>query len=393
MPSTRVSTGMKILCSNDQLFPLRDTDTEQIAMTISALSRAGAQVELLLPAPWGRPAATGPALAHYYETESNFSLTTVHSTFPGPRTSEKFGHALAAMFTQARRDADLLYTRNLPTTLVALAFTRTPVVYETYRPWPRQVPALMPLLRWMTRRKHLLGLITHSQLAADAYLQIGLSPNRLLVAHNGYDPRRMEPVLDQATARERLGLPLNRRIVTYAGHVTPEKGLDLMLALARRLPDTQFLIVGSSGHGELEREAQYLANVRMVPWQKFAETVPYLYAADVLFIPPTAGPLEKVGNTVLPMKVFLYLAAGRAIFAPATQDMVEVLEHGRNAVLVPPDDLELAHTALKNLLEDRPTLTALGRQATADASPMTWDRRARRILEFLETRIQELNRK
>jgi glycosyltransferase involved in cell wall biosynthesis len=125
--------------------------------------------------------------------------------------------------------------------------------------------------------------------------------------------------------------------------------------------------------------------VAVVPWQPFSATVPYLYAADVLLIPPTRGPLESVGNTVLPMKTFLYMAAGRAIFAPATPDLTEVLTDNVSARLVPPDDLKTAVAALRDLLADESFRVRLAAAARADVQ--TWQARAERILSFLATRL------
>ena len=53
----------------------------------------------------------------------------------------------------------------------------------------------------------------------------------------------------------------------------------------------------------------------------------FLFAADILMIPEPK--VKTVGNTVLPMKLFQYLAAGRAIYAPDAPDTAELLTHGK----------------------------------------------------------------
>jgi glycosyltransferase involved in cell wall biosynthesis len=115
--------------------------------------------------------------------------------------------------------------------------------------------------------------------------------------------------------------------------------------------------------------------------------LPYLYAADALVIPPTVGPLERVGNTVLPIKTYLYLAIGRPIVAAATADLREVLEDGRNAVLVPPDDLDAAILAVRSLMESSELCARLGAEARTEAQRYTWDQRAARISGFIEARL------
>ncbi|MDJ0763361.1 MAG: glycosyltransferase [Myxococcota bacterium] len=379
---------MKIVCTNDQVFPLHDTDTEQVISMVDALGRVGADVTLLLPAKWGQKPATVAELARYYEVDAGFSVTSVKSVFPSTRGVEKLGHGVSCLSADVYKNADVIYTRNLPTVFFSLALSDKPVVYETYRPWPRQVKALVPFLMWMIDHRQFLGAITHSQLAGQSFVDIGLSRDKLLVAYNGYHPDRMKPALSRRNARKKLGLPNSGRIVLYAGHVNQAKGLGLMLDLAVRRPNTHFVIVGSREQGDLERRAHAIPNVAVVPWQPFGRTVQYLYAADVLFIPPSAGPLEKAGTTVLPIKTFLYMAAGRAIIGPSTPDLIEVLEDGRNAVLVEPDNPDAAYSGLCALLDNPQKLKMLGRQAARDAASLTWENRATEVLTFIERRLE-----
>ncbi len=373
---------MRIAYATDQLLPRTATDAEQLVATVAALGRAGAEVDLLMPAHAWRAAPDAGALARFYEVAPRFRVLPLRGAAPTFRGLEKVAHGLAVARHSA--GADVLYTRNLPTVLAALRWGAAPVVYETYRPWPDQRPRRAPLFRWIFEHERFLGAVLHSDLAARSYRRIGAADAQLLVAHNGYDPARLAPVLSRSEARARLGLP-DRPTVTYAGHISPAKGLGLVLDLAEALPEAQFVLVGSKGEGPVERRAAALPNIRVVPWQPFSETVPYLYAADVLLIPPTRGPLEAVGNTVLPMKTFLYMAAGRPVFGPATPDLEEVLTDGVSARLVPPDDLAAAITALRDLLADVDLQHRLADAARADVQ--TWDERAEHVLAFLGRRL------
>jgi glycosyltransferase involved in cell wall biosynthesis len=198
----------------------------------------------------------------------------------------------------------------------------------------------------------------------------------------------MLPRLGKAEARARLGLPEGRTIAVYAGRVNERKGLDQILLLARNRPTALFLLVGSAGEGEVERAAAALANVRIFPWQSPGALAPFLYAADILLIPPSRAPLERFGDCVLPMKTFSYLAAGRAILAPVAPDTAELLRDGENALLVPPDDPDAAAAALDRLAGDAALAERLGAHGAALAESLSWDARAGRILGFLEARLR-----
>jgi glycosyltransferase involved in cell wall biosynthesis len=81
-----------------------------------------------------------------------------------------------------------------------------------------------------------------------------------------------------------------------------------------------------------------------------------------------------------PMKMFDYLAAGRAILSSDLPVIHEVLNE-QNAAFAPPEDLDGWSVALKRLLEDAPLRLKLGAQARRDAQAYTWQARARRALE------------
>jgi glycosyltransferase involved in cell wall biosynthesis len=114
----------------------------------------------------------------------------------------------------------------------------------------------------------------------------------------------------------------------------------------------------------------------------------YLYDADVLLIPPTAAPLHKHGKTVLPMKVFQYLASGRPILAPRLADSAEIL-NPLYAVLVEPDNWEEAAQAVRRIFSEPNWSESLANQAKIDSQHYTWERRAQKIISFLNERLND----
>ena len=376
---------MRILYVYDALMPDTGADTEQVVNTVSALARQGLMLELLLPG-----LATGPGdaglLRDYYQVQGEFVVSQLKRRYHGLRGFEKWSHALRATRHPAAASADLIYTRNLPAAWSFLRAGRR-VVYEHFRPWGDQHPPLQPLLRHILRHPNLLGAVFHSRHALQSYLRLGVPESRLLVAHNGWAPARMEPRLSRAEARARLLLDPDRFTVVYSGRMNARKGLDVILEAARAAPELAFVLVGSEGNGPVEAEARTLANVRVVPWQRFSDLAPWLYAADVLVIPPSLVPLERHGNTVLPIKVFLYLAAGRVLLAPQAPDTAELLTDRVNAALVPPGDVAATVERLRRLATDRGEVDRLAAGALATAQDLTWDARARHIAAFMEERL------
>lgn len=367
--------------------PLPDTgaDTEQVVNTVSALARRGHALTLLVPGAADGPGDAG-TVREYYHVSGEFVLAHQRLRYRGLRLLEKWSHALRACRHPALQDAEVVYTRNLPAASVLLR-AGFRVVYEHFRPWGDQVPPLQPYLRWLLRHPGLIGAIFHSDFARRSYLRLGAPPERLFVAHNGWDPSRMEPRLTREAARRQLGLAPGRFTVAYSGRMNLRKGLDVLLEAARTAPEIDLVLIGSEGDGPVERAAAVLPNVRVVPWLRFGALAPWLYAADALVIPPSLAPLTRHGNTVLPIKLFLYLAAGRALIAPRAPDTAELLTHEGNALLVPPEDAPALVAALRELAADPARTARLAAAASATAADLTWDARARHISDFIEQRL------
>jgi glycosyltransferase involved in cell wall biosynthesis len=376
---------VRILYSYDSPLPNTGADTEQVVNTVAALARRGVEMGLLLPGP-ASGQDDGRELREYYQVQGDFTVHRLRWKYHGLRAPEKWSHALRAAHHPAVRAADLAYTRNLPGAWCLLRAGHR-VVYEHFRPWGDQFPPLRPWLRRLLRHPGCVAYISHSDHTRQSFLRLGAPEDKMLVAHNGWDPHRLEPRLSSAEARARLGLPGTGPIAVYSGRMNLRKGLDMVLAAARALPGMLFVLVGSEGEGPVEAEARRLTNVRVVPWLRFSELAPWLYAADVLIIPPSLAPLERHGNTVLPLKLFLYLAAGRALLAPQAPDTAELLQDGRNAALVPPGDLPATVAALTRLAAEPARREVLAAGALATAAGLTWDARAERIHRFLAERL------
>lgn len=374
---------MRISYVFDRPLPARETDSEQAMQTIAAFARQGAEVSLVLPAQASAP--TARELAAHYQVEGEFEVVRAPTPFPGWPAARKWWHAGTALRLPVVAAADVVYTRNFPM-LFALGSSNQLFAYETYRPWPDQFPVLRPLFRRAMTAPGFLGGILHSRFAHDRYRALGVDEERLLVAHNGHDPARFRSPPGQAELRAKLKLPRDRPIVVYTGHVNLTKGLDTLLGMAQRLPRALFVMVGSEGGGLVEAMARRHANVLLVPWQPFDRVAEYLIAADALLQPPSRLPLRLVGNTVLPMKLFLYLAAARPIVAPDLPDMREVLAHDGNALLVPAGDIAAAVHALNRIFDEPALAERLARAARQTSEGLTWDARAERILSFLEQR-------
>jgi glycosyltransferase involved in cell wall biosynthesis len=105
----------------------------------------------------------------------------------------------------------------------------------------------------------------------------------------------------------------------------------------------------------------------------------YLAAADILVSPhaPVAG---FIGS---PIKIFEYMASGRAIVASRLAQIAEILEHEHTALLTEPGSAADLCEALRRLVDDSSLRARLGAAARDQArSRHTWDSRLDDALRF-----------
>jgi glycosyltransferase involved in cell wall biosynthesis len=375
---------MRVAYVFDRVLPATQSDAQQMMCTLTALARRGVQMTLVVPA--GKEPPTAARLREHYHVEGDFEVVAIPTPLTNPSTARKWLHAYAASAHSVVRGADLLYTRNFPMLTLAPRTTR-PFVYETYRAWMDMYPPLRPGYRRALHHPAFAAGIFHSAMARERYLALDVPADKLHVVYNGYDPRMYEPRLSPQDARRELELPTDRSLVVYTGHVNATKGMEVVISMARRCPEVTFVLVGAEPGGATRWLMQQQPNVRVVSWQPFDRVVRYLYAADVLLQPPSSVPLRVVGNTVLPMKLFQYLAAGRPILAPKLPDVCEVLDDA-TAVLVPSGDAATAARELRGLLANPERCQRLGRNALERAKRLTWDARAERIERILAEALE-----
>lgn len=359
---------------------------EQSINTAAALARLGHQITLLMPKRRNDPVLDAARIREYFQVEGDIKVLQRPARWVGDNAVIGTFLLRQVFHDPQVRASDLILSR-MPMLLALGSAAPTPFLLDHYRPWPDDLPIIRRLVRHTSKSAQCLGLIIHSAYAADSYRRAGVAIEKILVAHNGVEPRRMGAALQKDEARARLGLPQDRHIAAYAGRINLRKGLEELLALARLRPEILFLLIGSEGSGPIERMALAYENVRVLPWQEPVNLAPWLYAADILLIPASRAPLEKFRNCVLPLKLFTYLAAGRPIIAPQSPDTAELLEHERTALLVPPSSPSEAAAALDRLLADPHLAAFLGANGRAQAGSLSWDARAQRVTSFMRARL------
>ena len=376
---------MRIAYITDETFPNRSASGLQIVQTLSALSAAGADVDMVFPVRLRDKRSVAElrqAFEAYFHVACGFGLKPLRTHVSRRRVPIKVAHGIAATAFAIRHKYDLVYTRTITPILPTLAAGGR-VLFETYRPLTQQYPASrIPFVK-VAQRRGFMGIVTHSKLARDAFIGDGLPADRVETVYNGFDPEAFAEQRTPAQARTALGLP-ERPTVVYTGRISHLKNIDLLLDAAERVPEAQWVFAGANDTEEAQPYVDRIRgmdHVRTTGYLTGPELVKVLQAGDVLVIPPSADPLTRFGTTVLPIKLFTYLAAGRAIVAGDLPDTGELLRHEHSALLVKPDDVGALAEAVARLIQTPRMRKLLADGARQLSQRFDWESIARRTLE------------
>lgn len=369
---------MKIVAISASQIPSTVANSIQAMKAVHALAQNGHDVTLIVLA--GEKHPSWPELANFYGLRTEFQIECLAAT------SRRL-FFLSAVQRAKRLKPDLLYAWPLQSAVLGLLFG-LPVVLEMHDlPSGDFGPFWYRAFRAIKGQKRLTVITSALKQALEE--QYGMfRAGEVVLAPNGVEIERFEHLPDPPTARRLLKLPEAPTLVC-AGHLYAGRGMELFLELASRLRGVRFLWVGGNPQ-EVElwkgrAESQRLSNVTFGGFIHNAQLPLYQAAADILLMPYSreigissgGGHSAQVSS---PMKMFEYLASGRAIVSSDLPVFREVLNEG-NTVFCPPERPGMWEGAIRALLDDPLRRDCLAKQARADAARYAWTERARRILD------------
>jgi glycosyltransferase involved in cell wall biosynthesis len=236
-------------------------------------------------------------------------------------------------------------------------------------------------MRWTAAHAQAV-LAVSSRLVQDVALPLGLPPDRVTVIGNGVDLARFRP-LDRLSARKRLGLEPEAKVLIGVGNLIELKGfqrvIPLLPGLRQRFPGLQYLIVGGSAQqADISAQLRSLAErhgvadiVRFCGPQSQAELVWFYSAADV-FVLATA--YEGWANVFLEA-----IACGLPVVTTRVGGNAEVIANPSVGTLVDYWAADDFAAAIEQALQrdwDRKVLLEY-------AAAHSWELRTRALLRFL----------
>ena len=266
---------------------------------------------------------------------------------------------LAGWFRSTRCDvASVNVQRAVRVGAIAARIARVPGIVERRG---LLFPVKPSALNRFTYRRLVTRVIANCASIADDLAAGGVVPrDRIVIIPNGIEPERMSAG-EGEKLRAELCLDADTPAVVVIGRLVPDKGHEVALeAFARiveREPRAQLLVVGA---GKLRQHLRTMAS-EMLPegsWRFLG------HRSDVDAV-LAAGTVVLVSSfrEGMPHVVLEAMAAGTPVVATGVAGIPEMIEHGRDGLLVRPGEPKETAEAVLRLLRDRASATAMAESA------------------------------
>ena len=394
----------KLLYISTMRLPTEKAHGLQIMQNCEAFADAGCDVTLWVARRWNTREMRAVAdQFQYYGVRANFAIRRIpcldlFPLFPADSAGARLAfyilqlsYALASVILLQFTRADIYYSRDsIILSLLARLRAKSALVYEAH-----QFPASgrgAALQRQVVTNVGSVIAVT-PRLREDLIGMRGADPARTIVAHDGVRRARFDQLRDQAAARGQIGWSQGAFIVGYVGRLQTlgmDKGVGLLVEALAAVDGACLALVGGPDDIAVSLRNRWL-DLGMPPERfLYAGHVPpdevplYLSAFDVCALPlPAETHFAKYAS---PMKLFEYMAAGRAIAASDLPSWSDVARDRETALMLPPNDVAAWSEAINSLRHDEDLRIRLGRCARERAlEQYSWDVRAERILAHIQS--------
>lgn len=356
------------------VIPSDSASSHQVMRMSGAFVNAGLQVTLVGVANH-HPAATA---FRYYSEPARFQLERIRRR--GPKYIRTMMYALDAAVGVKRSRPNVLYGRHLPAVLASSRFAHRTVLECHALP---STTVERQMIRRLVRQPSFSGMVAISEALAQALREITRGKAPIIVAHDG--------ALDIAS---HLGIHdfggNGSRSVGYIGSLYAGKGVEVVVGVARLLPDVEFHVVGGRTEDVAEwRSKNPPSNIVWHGHKAPMDAAKLGAACSVLLAPyqhrvTVRGGRGDISKWMSPLKVFEYMALKRPMIASSLPVLNEVLRDGDNCLMAPPDDYEAWAHLILTLLDHPDMRTRIAERAYDEfVRTYTWDARAQHICQSL----------
>ncbi len=167
--------------------------------------------------------------------------------------------------------------------------------------------------------------------------------------------------------------------IIFAGRLSKEKGIEILLETATQLPDNYHLLI--AGSGPLEEKVQNLAdkkiNVHYLGYQSKQNLLSLIRGSDLLIQPSLE---EGMSSTLLEA-----MACGTCILASNIEGISEIVENNKNGLLVEPNNRDELINKILELLPKKEKRLRMANEGLEIVKKYDWKKVGKLYLNFYES--------
>jgi len=207
---------------------------------------------------------------------------------------------------------------------------------------------------------------------------------KIVVIPNGIDLSKYNVNYSKEECREKINLPLDKKIVLFLSAIREKKAPDLLIkAMQKVIKEIPNAYLVMAGKGRMESKiiqlARELAINDLITFPGFVRESKkplYFKAADV-FVLPSYDEIFGIVNLEA-------MACGTPVVATRVGGIPEIVKDGKNGLLVPPKDPDALADAIIYLLENEDVRRGMGERGREMVKDYSWDKIAEQYERIYE---------
>jgi glycosyltransferase involved in cell wall biosynthesis len=222
--------------------------------------------------------------------------------------------------------------------------------------------------------------ICPSQVHRDYLIAQEIPAERIGVVGNGADPDFFSPHQSEPQAPP---------LILYIGTLAPWQGLEELLDASQKLVSPfQLRLIGKGNARWQQNLLAKIYQLGLTASVEMLDPLPHSFMPALLDSAQIAvAPLSNTERNQIqgcnPIKIFEYMAAGKAIIAPDLPVIREILSHNQTGWLYTAGDTDSLQAALEYLLSHPQTCLRLGQAARQKlCADYTWQERQAQLMDF-----------
>ncbi len=377
------SNGNKLIYISRAMIPSHSANSIHIMKMCQAFVKIGFDTELIAPYLRGHSESCDNSIFDEYGISPIFKLKKISSiTYKNNFFMNKISTAnycLSIARYLKKTKPGLVYGRYAPGCYIA-CHMGIPTIYEAHtKVWKRHAEHI--LVKKMIRNPNFVKIVVISKTLKKLFQEkYNVPDNKIIVAPDGADP---------IIGGSQTIKPWKGRIgclqVGYAGSVYRGRGIGVIDKIARRMEDVDFHIIGANKR-KVESHLKRIIPQNLYCHGRVPHSMIYLYlnSCDVLIAPyqSTVCIYGNEGNTadiMSPLKIFEYMACGKAIIASDMDVLHEIIDQ-ENAMLVNSTKVDHWIKAIESMKNEEKRRILGINAANKFLNNYTWNIRAKNII-------------